>query len=140
MKSNGKIVAVHESINKATAIGKNNVVVLESEWFKTSRNKSWYKAYANVAYQLCKQGNIVFISTEKDVLGWLNENNIMFTVVCPSPELKELYNENVEPLLSENKVVTVKTMDYNLYDIAVYGAENIKRDIFGIFDNLVLNF
>ena len=49
MNTKGKIVAVHESISKETAIGKNNVVVLESKWFKTSRSKSWYKTYANVA-------------------------------------------------------------------------------------------
>lgn len=140
MKSNGKIVAVHESISKETTMGKNNVVVLESKWFKTSRNKSWHKTYANVAYQLCKQGHIVFISTEKDVLGCLKINDIEFTIVCPSQELTELYNESIEPLLLENKCITVKTMDYNLYDIAVYGCENIRRDVFGMFDNLVLNF
>lgn len=140
MKSNGKIVAVHESISKETAIGKNNVVVLESKWFKTSKSKSWYKTYVNVAHQLCKQGHIVFISTEKDVLGCLKTNDIEFTIVCPSQELTELYNESVEPLLLENKYITVKTMDYNLYDIAVYGCENIKRDVFGMFDNIVLNF
>lgn len=140
MKSNGKIVAVHESISKETAIGKNNVVVLESKWFKTNKSKSWYKTYVNVAHQLCKQGNIVFISTEKDVLGCLKTNDIEFTIVCPSQELTELYNESVEPLLLENKYITVKTMDYNLYDIAVYGCENIKRDVFGMFDNIVLNF
>ena len=140
MKSNGKIVAVHESISKATAIGKNNVIVLESKWFKTNKSKSWYKTYVNVAHQLCKQGYIVFISTEKDVLGCLKTNDIEFTIVCPSQELTKLYNESVEPLLLENKYITVKTMDYNLYDLAVYGCENIKRDVFGIFDNIVLNF
>lgn len=140
MNTKGKIVAVHESISKETAMDKNNVVVLESKWFKTNKSKSWYKTYANVAYQLCKQGYIVFISTEKDVLCCLKTNDIEFTIVCPSQELTELYNESIKPLLLENKFITVKTMDYNLYDIAVYGCENIRRDVFGMFDNLVLNF
>lgn len=168
MTEKGKIISGYQGIGKTSLGGFRNVVDLKSECFciNGKRSKTWYKAYINIATNLCNQGFVVFVSSHKEVRDWMNKNDIEFTVICPSLELKEEwlkrlleryennkseknkraylnakehYVESIRDLLLEKKVLTIKKMDYKLYDLAVYGVENLRKDVFGFLDNLVIN-
>lgn len=165
----GKIIVGYQGIGKSTLAGKGSRFIdLESGSFYVDgmRYNGWHKVYVNIAKHLSEQGFVVFVSSHKAVREYMNEKGIEFTVVCPSPELKEQwlgrlrdryaetgldkdfralanaeekYDENIADLMKEKSVFLIKDMDYRLGDIAVYNCANIRRDVFGFLDNLILN-
>lgn len=164
----GKIIVGYQGIGKSTLADGNRFIDLESGNFYVdgSRSDNWYKIYANIAAHLAGQGFVVFVSSHKVLREYMNEKGIPFKVVCPSPELKdkwlerlreryeetkldkdyralanaeEKYDENIADLMGEKDVFLIKDMDYKLMHIALYNCANIRRDVFGFLDDLVLS-
>ena len=165
----GKIVVTYHGIGKTTcAKSHDNVVDLEYGCFNINdeRSKDWHKVVAKLAVSLKRQNKIVLLPCHREIRNWLNENGTDFMVVTPCLELKEQwlerlkkryeedpsehnlsvykvaeiqYDEDVRSLMGEDNVKVVKDMDYELFDILVYGVEHsLKKDVFSMFDNLVL--
>lgn len=145
------IIVGYQGIGKSTmAKNVDNCIDLESSNFFVDgkRDEDWYKVYVNIAKHLSDQDNIVFMSSHKIVREYLNEQNIDFTVVCPSLELKEKwlkklkyrynvtgknkdykawqnaevgYDEQIKDLMQERDVVSLNDMEYNLEDYCHFG-------------------
>lgn len=108
------------------------------------RSEDWYKYYINIAKHLSDQGKTVFISSHKVVRDELNKRNITFGVICPSPIIKDewlerlekrfnqthlekdfkawqnavqMFDENINDLLSEKNTFQIEVIDYDLYKI-----------------------
>lgn len=140
------IIVGYQGIGKST-LAKNHFqcIDLESSNFFVDgkRDDNWYKVYVNIAKHLSDQGNIVFMSSHKVIREYMNEQNIEFTVICPSLELKEEwlkklrdryvetkkdkdfrawqnavsgYDEQIKDLMNENNVISLEIMDYQLAD------------------------
>lgn len=136
----------YQGIGKSSISGKNNCIDLESGnfWVNGERTDNWYKIYCNIAEHLSNQGYKVFTSSHKVVREELDKRNINFKVICPSLKLKEqwinrlqerydrthtekdykalmnakeMYKENIKDLLSEERVMIIKNIDYDLLDM-----------------------
>ena len=145
------IIVGYQCIGKST-LAKNldNCIDLESSNFFVDgkRDKDWYKVYVNIAKHLSDQENIVFMSSHKIVREYMNEQNIEFTVICPSLELKDEwlkklkdryiytrkdkdcrawqnaasgYDEQINDLMQERDVVSLNDMEYDLEDYCHFG-------------------
>lgn len=140
------IIVGYQGIGKSTmAKCVSNCIDLESSNFFVDgkRDENWYKVYVNIAKHLSDYGNIVFMSSHKIVREYLNKQNIDFTVICPSLELKEEwlrklkyrynqtllnkdykawqsaevgYDEQIKDLMQERNVVSLNDMEYDLED------------------------
>lgn len=119
------------------------------------RLDDWYKYYVNIAKHLSDQGKTVFISSHKIVRDELNKRNIAFCVICPSLLIKDewlaklenrfnqthlekdfkawqnalqMFDENINDLLSEKHTFQIDVMDYDLYKIIFEIKEWIKNN------------
>ena len=124
---------------------KNGYIDFESSNFFVNemRPNMWVDIYINQAVDLNNQGYDVFLSTHKALRNRLNELNIDFTVITPCIDLKEqwierltkrykynpsiknmkalnnaeaCYEENVNDLCSESKVIMITNPEYDLKD------------------------
>lgn len=141
------IIVGYQGIGKSTLAQNNpEIIDLESGnfWVDGNRIDDWYKVYANIAKHLSEQGKIVFTSSHKVFRDYLKENNIKFTVICPCLSLKEkwidklqerynitnkdkdykalmnakqMYDDNIHDLLSEDNVIELNYMNYDLGSI-----------------------
>lgn len=80
----GMIVIGYQGIGKSTLANDtthDNIIDLESSMFKINgqRDGNWERIYCRIAVSLAKQGNVVFISSHKEVRNEL----AIFTYVCP---------------------------------------------------------
>lgn len=104
MKGKGYIIFGFPGIGKSTLANNENSSVkfidLESSNFNDingNKPDKWYEYYGNVAIDLARQSNFVFVSTHKDVLEYITKtiknkhfsDNIRLLVVCPGIHLKE---------------------------------------------------
>lgn len=137
----------YQGIGKSTICHKvDNCIDLESSNFFVNgqRHEDWYKIYANIANHLSNQGKTVFTSSHKVLRDYMNKNNISFTVIYPSLELKELwieklkerykltrkdkdfkawinakekYDENIQDLSKEKRGIVITDMNYSLENL-----------------------
>ena len=122
------IVVGYQGIGKST-LAKNHFqcVDLESSNFFVDgkRDDNWYKVYANIAKHLSEQGKIVFMSSHKVIREYMNEQNIEFTVICPSLELKYKWLKKLESRYEDTK----KDKDYRAWQNAVSGYDEQIKDL-----------
>ena len=86
------IVIGYQGIGKSTlAKKKSGYIDLESGcfWNNGIRIDDWYIYYCQIAEHLSKQGNIVFISSHKQVRDYLKSSNERVICVYPSILLEE---------------------------------------------------
>lgn len=145
------IIVGYQGIGKSTlAKDYHQCIELESSNFVVDGkfNEDWYKVYANIAKHISEQNRFVYISSHKILRKYMNEQNIEFTVICPSLELKEEwlkklkarydetgkdkdfiawqnaefgFDEQIKDLMKEKNVVLLNNMDYKLIDVLLYG-------------------
>ena len=80
----GMIVIGYQRIGKSTLANDpshEGIIDLESSMFKINgqRDDNWARIYCRIAVSLAKQGNVVFISSHKEV----RKELALFTYVCP---------------------------------------------------------
>ena len=80
----GMIIIGYQGIGKSTLANDtahDNIIDLESSMFKINgrRDDNWARIYCRIAVSLAKQGNVVFVSSHKEVRNEL----AIFTYVCP---------------------------------------------------------
>ena len=136
----------YQGVGKSSICNRENGYIdFESSNFFVNemRPNMWVDIYINQALSLNEQGYDVFLSTHKLLRNRLNELNIDFTVITPSIDLKEqwierlakrykynpsiknmkalknaeeCYEENVNDLCSESKVIMITNTKYDLKD------------------------
>ena len=136
----------YQGVGKSSICNRENGYIdFESSNFFVNeiRPNTWVDIYINQAIDLNNQGYDVFLSTHKALRNRLNELNIDFTVITPSKDLKEqwierlnnryrnnpsiknmkalknaeeCYEENVDDLCSENNVIMITSIKYDLKD------------------------
>lgn len=135
----------YQGIGKSSISGKNNCIDLESSNFFVGQYRvdDWYIIYCNIAEHLSKQGFNVFMSSHQVIRDEFRYRGTKFTVICPSPDLKDQwierlqtrynnsnlekdykalmnakdrYSENIKELMSEENVIIIDQIDYNLLD------------------------
>ena len=136
----------YQGVGKSSICNRENGYIdFESSNFFVNemRPNMWVDIYINQALSLNEQGYDVFLSTHKALRNRLNELNIDFTVITPSKDLKEqwierlnnryrnnpslknmkalknaeeCYEENVDDLCSENNVIMITSIKYDLKD------------------------
>ena len=136
----------YQGVGKSSICNRENGYIdFESSNFFVNemRPNMWVDIYINQAVDLNNQGYDVFLSTHKELRNRLNELNIDFTVITPSIDLKEqwierltkrykynpsiknmkalnnaetCYEENVNDLCSESKVIMITNSEYDLKD------------------------
>ena len=136
----------YQGVGKSSICNRENGYIdFESSNFFVNeiRPNTWIDIYINQAIDLNNQGYDVFLSTHKALRNRLNELNIDFTVITPSKDLKEqwierlnnryrnnpslknmkalknaeeCYEENVDDLCSENNVIMITSIKYDLKD------------------------
>ena len=136
----------YQGVGKSSICNRENGYIdFESSNFFVNemRPNVWIDIYINQALSLNEQGYDVFLSTHKALRNRLNELNIDFTVITPSKDLKEqwierlnnryrnnpsiknmkalknaeeCYEENVNDLCSENNVIMITSIKYDLKD------------------------
>ena len=136
----------YQGVGKSSICNRENGYIdFESSNFFVNeiRPNTWVDIYINQAIDLNNQGYDVFLSTHKALRNRLNELNIYFTVITPSKDLKEqwierlnnryrnnpsiknmkalknaeeCYEENVNDLCSENNVIMITSIKYDLKD------------------------
>ena len=136
----------YQGVGKSSICNRENGYIdFESSNFFVNeiRPNTWVDIYINQAIDLNNQGYDVFLSTHKALRDRLNELNIDFTVITPSKDLKEqwierlnnryrnnpsiknmkalknaeeCYEENVDDLCSENNVIMITSIKYDLKD------------------------
>ena len=136
----------YQGVGKSSICNRENGYIdFESSTFFVNeiRPNVWIDIYINQAIDLNNQGYDVFLSTHKALRNRLNELNIDFTVITPSKDLKEqwierlnnryrnnpsiknmkalknaeeCYEENVDDLCSENNVIMITSIKYDLKD------------------------
>lgn len=82
------IIIGYTGIGKSTLARRNpRFVDLESSCFFVNENRAenWYITYCQLAEHLSEQGKIVFVSSHKDVQGYLRLSNE--TIVCVFPDI-----------------------------------------------------
>ena len=144
------IIIGYQGIGKSSAAGADSGCIdLESSnfWVDGMRPRDWYKYYCEIAFDLSKQGYVVFTSSHKDVrncfLKHLERDKIV--AVFPKKELKDKwiqklqdrfdadvceknykalmnakdkYEENIEDMSNwGGEVYMIDTIDYDLKDI-----------------------
>ncbi len=95
----GMIIHGYPCIGKSSVGGMHHCIDLESSTFydaETKTDSKWYEKYCNVAIDLAKQGYIVFMSTHREVVDYMQAhaanlklNNIEGPyIIFPSKDLK----------------------------------------------------
>lgn len=113
------IIVGYQGIGKST-VCKNNIingkipVDLESSCFWCNREDGtrfrpdgWEKIYANIAYNLSKQGFIVFMSSHKSVRDALCDdkfNDVDKYIICPSVDIKDKWIERLKNRYEESNL------------------------------------
>ena len=136
----------YQGVGKSSICNRENGYIdFESSNFFVNemRPNMWVDIYINQAVDLNNQGYDVFLSTHKELRNRLNELNIDFIVITPCIDLKEqwierltkrykynpsiknmkalnnaetCYEENVNDLCSESKVIMITNPEYDLKD------------------------
>ena len=150
------IIIGYQGIGKSTlAKSKPGYIDLESGcfWYNGDRIKDWYIYYCQIAEHLSGQGNVVFVSSHKQVRDYLKESNERVICIYPSILLAEdwklklhhrynltkmnkdykawmnaekNYNENISHLmLCGIPHIEINAMDYDLEKLIV---ESIRRN------------
>lgn len=156
-----KIIAAYPGVGKSE-ICKSGFVDLKCDNF-VGKCENWVEQYVSVARDLVAQNNHVLVSTHREVVEYMEKNEIPFLVVCPSLDFKtewlsklkerainnptaknknaletisKNYDEDIEYLTGRKNCFQIKDRNYTLRDIAEYGVANIK-DYFSFFNDLV---
>ena len=101
------------SLEKSCLI-ENEIPVIDLEsgnfWIDGKRSDDWYKIYANIAVHLSKQGNIVMLSSHKNVRDYLYQMNSgeRLATIYPAMELKDRWINKLE----SRYIFTKKDKDY----------------------------
>lgn len=135
----------YQGIGKSSISGKNNCIDLESSnfWVGQYRVDDWEIIYCNIAEHLSNQGYNVFMSSHQVIRDEFRNRGTKFTVICPSLDLqdqwidrlqkrynqtnlekdykalmnaKDRYSDNIKELMSEENVIIINQIDYNLLD------------------------
>lgn len=122
------IIVGYQGIGKSS-LAKNHFkcIDLESSNFFVDgkRDDNWYKIYTNIAKHLSEQGKVVFMSSHKVIREYMNEQNIEFTVVCPSLDLKYRWLDKLENRYEDTK----KDKDYRAWQNAINGYDEQIKDL-----------
>ena len=81
------------------------------------RPNTWVDIYINQAIDLNNQGYDVFLSTHKALRNRLNELNPSIKNMKALKNAEECYEENVDDLCSENNVIMITSIKYDLKDL-----------------------
>ena len=96
------IICGYPGIGKSTiAKSEENVVDLESSIFRTGKDSVrpllWEKYYCDMAIELSKQGNTVFVSTHTEVISYLEEHcDEPVIVMYPVEDLRDEWVERLK--------------------------------------------
>lgn len=111
-------------------------VDLESSNFSDENGKKpqfWYKYYSNLAIDLAEQGNIVFVSTHKEVRDYITElhndlsnKKIRLVIIAPKLEIKDNWIKRLNDRYENNKT----TKNYLALEIA---EEFYEKDVMDLF-------
>ncbi len=143
------IIIGYQGIGKST-IAKNNpsIIDLESKcfWYNGERPEDWYIYYCQIAEHLSKQGYTVFVSSHKEVRGFLIDNcTEPFGAIVPATYLRydwieklhrrylktnsekdkkawknaeDRYIENIQEICEDiDNYVVIQKMDYSLNSV-----------------------
>ena len=157
MSNKGLIVAGYPGIGKSTLSMNHSCLDLESSHFSYPNTESWARSYAYVAIDLMRQGNLVFVSTHKEVIS--NISAILrdvnqgvrgcFRIVAPSPSIKKEWIEKLHKRYEEDSTdknrkawkQALNNFDDNIADIKaslvpVYWIEDINYSIDDLMQHL----
>lgn len=108
----GLIIFGYPGVGKSSVITQNpeyKIIDLESSNFRDENGEKppfWYKYYVNIAYDLAKQGNDVFLSTHEEVrdhaLKCNIDDSIKILVVTPTLGLRDKWIERLENRYKNN--------------------------------------
>lgn len=148
----GKIVVCYHGVGKTTCAKRNKGVVELTESPFSPCGGNLHGVMAKVAVSLMRQGMIVLLPYSAGLMDWLDENGTGYTAVYPSPELKDEwlamlggkhgdadYTADIARMSEAPVRNVIEDMDYELLDIVVYGVGNIRKDVFGMFDNMIFS-
>lgn len=95
------IIIGYSGIGKSSAAGADNGYIdLESSnfWVDGMRPRDWYKYYCEIAFDLSKQGYVVFTSSHKDVRDYFLKNleRDRIVAVFPKKELKDKWIQKLQ--------------------------------------------
>ena len=97
------IVIGYQGIGKSTlAKNKSGYIDLESGYF--CNNDNWYIYYCQIAEHLSNQGNVVFVSSHKQVRDYLKSSNERAICVYPSILLSEEWKKKLHDRYEETKL------------------------------------
>ena len=112
------IICGYQGIGKSSlaksCLIENEIPVIDLEsgnfWIDGKRSDDWYKIYANIAVHLSKQGNIVMLSSHKNVRDYLYQMNSgeRLATIYPTMELKDRWINKLE----SRYIFTKKDKDY----------------------------
>lgn len=161
----GKIVVCYHGVGKTTlAMSVKGVAELTANLFPDG--DGWYETMVKVAVSLSRQGVTVLLPYSEPLMDWLDENGTAYSAVFPSMEMKDAWREmlkkrcdkthdkkhwdsynatcsyesDIARMMRSPSCKVIKDMDYKLLDLIVYGVGNIRKDVFGMFDNMVFSF
>lgn len=160
----GEIVVCYHGVGKTTlAMSAKGVAELTANLF--SDGDGWYKTMARVAVSLSRQGITVLLPYSEPLMDWLDENGTAYSAVFPSMEMKDAwrgalkkrydetrdkkrldsynatrsYESDIARMMRSPSCKVIKDMDYKLLDLVVYGVGNIRKDVFGMFGNMIFS-
>lgn len=124
------ICVTYQCVGKSTLCRNKNIsfkfIDLESSCFRNDegiRPNDWYIYYTNVAIDLSKQHNIVFVSSHKEVRDRLKDCGENVVCIFPSLKLKDQWIAKLEARYKE----TGSDKDYRALQNAIHSYdENIK--------------
>ena len=97
------IVIGYQGSGKSTlAKNKSGYIDLESGCF--CNNDNWYIYYCQIAEHLSNQGNVVFVSSHKPVMGYLKSSNERTICVYPSILLSEEWKKKLHDRYETTKL------------------------------------
>lgn len=144
------------SLAKSTMVDHQiHVIDLESGsfWINNTRFSDWYKVYANIAVHLSQQGNIVMLSSHKDVRNYLADMNSgeRLATVYPSIQLRDKWISKLAERYSQSNLekdykalINAKEMYIsNIHDLSTQDKFDhiqimtIDYDLYKIIDNYI---
>ena len=141
------IIIGYQGIGKSTCSKYSNCIDLESGcfWHDGKRPDDWYIYYCQIAENLSRQGNLVFVSSHEPVREFLRKSKEHVICVHPSPALRDewvdklylrwkqsklekdykafanaadRYIENIGEIMQSGiPCYSIDSMEYNLFDI-----------------------
>lgn len=136
------IIAGYYGIGKTTIAGKHKCIDLDRRDFIRNAEDvlpKWCDLYANTAYNLSKQGYVVFVSIESEVLdalmNYTDDPETKIYTIAPSLNLKDKWIEKMKNIFESNQNFKNKK---NLVKVSEHYDEDISNLVNKPFELLLI--